>query len=247
MTQYGFFFDQSRCTSCNTCTVACKDWNDIAPGPVKWLRMFEWEKGVLQNVRVNRLFAPCYHCENPVCIDACPNKAIYKEEKYGAVLVDPEKCKGARECWKACPYGAPQFESDEPGAKMSKCTMCIDRLEQGEKPVCVMACWMRALDFDTMENLTAKYGSNRDLEDMPSSATVMPAVVFKPKDAKKQYVPYDANKALLLLAKRDPLPAIYGSPSDVTDIPEGMVGRSKLVMKPRNTEEQINVTRNDEG
>jgi anaerobic dimethyl sulfoxide reductase subunit B (iron-sulfur subunit) len=247
MPQYGFFFDQSRCISCYTCAVACKDWNDVPPGPVKWLRMFEWEKGVFTSVRVNTLFAPCYHCENPVCVDACPNGALYKEEKYGAVLVDKEKCKGTRRCWIKCPYGAPQFETDEPGVKMSMCTMCIDRLEQGEMPVCVMSCTMRALDFDTLENLAQKYGTNRDLEDVPSSSTTKPAVIFKPKDEKKQYVPYDVNKALLLLANRDPFPAVYEKPSDVTDVPEGMVGRSRLVMKPHNVQELMQVTRNDEG
>ena len=247
MPQYGYFFDQSRCMSCFACAVACKDWNDLPSGPVKWLRRFEWEKGAFTNIRVHRLFANCYHCENPVCVDVCPNHAIYKEEKYGAVLVDSEKCKGARQCWIACPYGAPQFESDEPGTKMSKCTMCIDKLEQGEKPVCVMACPMRALDFDTLENLTTKYGTNRDLEDMPSSATTVPAIIFKPMDKKKQYVPYDMNKALQLMARRDPLPTVFGSPNDVTDIPQGLVGRDKLIMKPRSTEELMRVTRNDEG
>jgi anaerobic dimethyl sulfoxide reductase subunit B len=247
MPQYGFFFDQSRCVSCYACAAACKDWNDIPPGPVKWLRMFEWEKGVFTNVRVNTLFAPCYHCENPVCVDACPNKARYKEEKYGAVLVDPDKCKGTRQCWIACPYGSPQYASDAMGEKSSNCTMCIDRLESGEMPLCVMSCYMRALDFDTLENLMTKYGTNRDLEDVPNSALTAPGVIFKPKDVKKQYIPYDANKALQLLAKRDPLPQVFGSPTDVTDVPEGIVGRRKLIMKPRNATELMQTTRNDEG
>jgi anaerobic dimethyl sulfoxide reductase subunit B (iron-sulfur subunit) len=247
MPQYGFFFDESRCTSCYACAVACKDWNDIPAGPIKWLRMYEWESGTFPKLRINKLFAPCYHCENPVCVDACPNKAMYKEEKYGAVLVDTEKCKGARQCWIACPYGSPQFESDEPGIKMSKCTMCIDKLEQGEKPVCAMACPMRALDFDTLENLINKYGNNRDLQDVPDSSTAKPAVIFKPKDERMEYVPYDSERALSLLARRDPLPPLYETSSDVTEIPQGTVGRNKLIIKPKSTEEQTRVTRNDEG
>jgi anaerobic dimethyl sulfoxide reductase subunit B (iron-sulfur subunit) len=248
MPQYGFFFDQSRCTSCYACTVACKDWNDIPAGPVKWLRMLEWERGSFPNVRINRLFAPCYHCENAVCVDAA-NGAMYKEEKYGAVLIDPDKANSIdlRKAQEACPYGCIQFDSDAIGASASKCTMCIDKLEQGEKPVCVMACPMRALDFDTLENLIKNYGNNRDLEDMPDSATTKPAVIFKSKDAKKQYVPYDANKAAQLLARRDPLPPLYELPSDLTDVSTVIIGRDKLVMKPQSTEEQMRVSRNDEG
>jgi len=41
MTQYAFFFDQNRCYNCHACVVACRDWNDIQPGPVKWLRLLQ--------------------------------------------------------------------------------------------------------------------------------------------------------------------------------------------------------------
>jgi Fe-S-cluster-containing dehydrogenase component len=141
--QYGFFIDQSRCIGCNACTIACMQWHDILPGSVRWMRVHQWEKGVFPNVRLHMLPVMCYHCENPVCAKSCPHGAIQKEEKYGAVLVKPDRCQGSRKCWQVCPYGAPQFEGDGPGKKMSKCTMCIDRLEQGLKPICVLSCSMR--------------------------------------------------------------------------------------------------------
>ena len=128
MTQYGFFFDQSRCYGCKACSVACKDWYDIAPGPEKWMSVYMWEKGRFPNPSIGILAFNCGHCDNPVCAAACENGAIFKEDKYGAVLIDQDKCKGDRHCFEACPYGAPKFASDEPGTKMSKCTMCIDRL-----------------------------------------------------------------------------------------------------------------------
>jgi anaerobic dimethyl sulfoxide reductase subunit B (iron-sulfur subunit) len=34
--QYGFYFDQTRCVGCNTCSVSCKDFNQINPGHVRW-------------------------------------------------------------------------------------------------------------------------------------------------------------------------------------------------------------------
>ena len=96
MPQYGFFIDLSRCTGCNACVISCKQWHDIQPGPVKWMRVYQWEKGAFPNIDLRVLPIMCFHCENPVCAEACPNDAIYKDEKFGAVLVDPEKCKGER-------------------------------------------------------------------------------------------------------------------------------------------------------
>ncbi|HEX9976627.1 MAG TPA: 4Fe-4S dicluster domain-containing protein, partial [Dehalococcoidales bacterium] len=185
---------------------------------------------------------PCFHCENPVCIKACANGAINKEKKYGAVLVDREKCTGTRECWKACPYGAPQYDGDEPGRKMSKCNMCIDRLEQGAKPICVVSCSMRALEFGPVRELVRKYGNLRRLEDMPQDTITGPAVVFKPADAKTPVLPWDSSRALKLWQKRqshqgEPLPDIFTVESDVTGAPQDIVGRNRLVLKAKNSKE----------
>jgi len=154
VTQYGFFFDQSRCVGCQDCTISCKSWNLLPAGPVKWSRLYQWETGSFPNVRVNTLFAPCYHCANPVCIPAA-NGAMYKEPNFGAVLIDPTQTQNPslRAAWEACPYGAIVFDSDAPDANASKCTMCIDRLVQGQQPVCVMSCMMRALDFGKLSDL----------------------------------------------------------------------------------------------
>jgi anaerobic dimethyl sulfoxide reductase subunit B (iron-sulfur subunit) len=212
--------------------------------------MFTWEKGSFPDtIRVHTLFAPCYHCENPVCVDAA-NGAMYKEEKYGAVLIDPEKANSIdlRKANEACPYGVIQFDSDAMDATASKCTMCIDRLEQGLLPTCVESCPFRALDFGPLEDLISKYGNNRDLEDVPSSTTAMPAIVFKPHvAAKTPLVPFDVSKALQLLAKRDPLPSIFNTSSDATNVPEGVVGRTKPLLKSLNVKEAMQATLHDNG
>jgi anaerobic dimethyl sulfoxide reductase subunit B (iron-sulfur subunit) len=251
MVQYGFFIDQSRCIGCNACTIACMEWHDIPPGSVRWMRIYQWEKGTLPNIKLHILPVMCYHCENAVCIKSCPHRAIYKEEKYGAVLVDPDRCQGKRKCWQACPYGAPQFEGDELGKKMSKCNLCIDRLEQGLKPICVLSCSMRALEFGPLEEIIEKYGSLRRLEDMPKDSITRPAVIFKPSDAKRQVIPWDHDRALELWAKREtssgePLPDLFNSKSDVTEAPREIVGRNKLVLKARNAEELRYYTTDDE-
>jgi anaerobic dimethyl sulfoxide reductase subunit B (iron-sulfur subunit) len=251
MTQCGFFIDLSRCTGCHACTIACKQWHDIPPGSVKWLRVYQWEKGTFPDIDLRVLPVMCFHCENPVCAGACPHGAIYKEGKYGAVLVDPDKCKGERKCWKACPYGAPQFEGDRPGLKMSKCDMCIDRLEKGDKPICVLSCSLRALEFGPINELREKWGTLRQLEEMPEASITAPAVVFKPADPKKQIVAWDYNKALKLWQKRqpdngEPLPDIFHEITDVTQISEDITGRNRLVLKAKNNEELMFRTMDDE-
>lgn len=248
MPQYGFFFDQSRCIDCRACSVACRDWNNIPPGPVKWLRMFSWEKGSFPNTKLNLLFAPCYHCENPVCVDAAEG-AVYKEEKYGAVLIDTDMAASPkmRAAWEACPYGAIIFESDAPNAKASKCTMCVDRLEQGRLPICVEACPMRALDFGVLSEMQKKHGASRQLEDMPSGDLTKPAIIFKPSSPKSKLVPYDETKALRLLGQRPGgLPPVYASTDDVTKVLPKTVGRSQLILKAGSTRELIEATQNDE-
>lgn len=245
--QYGFFFDQSRCTGCQVCTVACKSLHDLPPGPLKYLRIYQYEKGVFPEVRLHVQWVPCYHCQSPVCVESCATGAIYKEEKYGAVLIDPEACIGCRLCYDDCPYGAPVFESDDPDCPAQKCDMCIDRLEQGKKPVCVMSCPLRALDFGPIKELEKAYGTLRDLTDLPASEVTEPSAVFKKCRDKVQLVPFDAEKARILLMKRDPLPSIYSSPADVTDIPPGTIGRDQLVLKHDSCEALMRFTRNDEG
>ncbi|MEM3387648.1 MAG: 4Fe-4S dicluster domain-containing protein [Nitrososphaerales archaeon] len=249
MVQYGFYFNEDRCINCKACVVACKDWYDLKPGPIKYLRIYEYEEGYYPNIKTHIRWVTCFHCSNPVCIDACPNGAIYKEEKYGAVLIDQEKCKGYRLCQRACPYGAITYESDRLAndVKANKCTMCIDRLEEGLKPVCVLACPMRALDFDTMENLVKKYGSVKQLKDLPNPSLTNPSVVFKPKGEKKKIIPYDEDKALLLLGSREPLPPIFKSLNDIKEIPMGIRLKDKLILKPKNIEELMELTRDDNG
>jgi len=225
-------------------------WHDIQPGFVKWMRVYQWEKGNSPNVRIHMLPVMCYHCENPVCVKACSNKAIYKEKHYGAVLVVSDRCQGTRKCWQACPYGAPQYEKTGPGVKMSKCTMCIDRLEQGLKPICVLSCSMRALEFGPLDELGRKYGSLRRLEDMPRDVT-RPAVVFKPAEERRQVVPWDHERALELWAERNPggnerLPRVFKSSSEVTDAPREIVGRNRLELKAKDALELSYYTTDDE-
>ena len=184
MKQMGFYFDQTRCTGCYTCSVACKDWHDIDAGPVNWMQVRSIEDGRFPDLFVTYLALACYHCENPPCVLACPVDAITKRENDGIVVVDQGKCLGNRECQSlclnACPWDTPQFGTEE-NAKMQKCDLCIERLENGKQTICVVACPMYALDVGILDNLKKKYGEAVEAEGFHYSERFKPSVTFKPK------------------------------------------------------------------
>jgi len=96
--QTGFFFDQTRCTGCYACAVACKDWHDIPAGPAKWMRVNYREEGDFPKLFVSHVASPCYHCAEPVCVYICPNEALKKNENDGIVVADRDKCRGEVTC-----------------------------------------------------------------------------------------------------------------------------------------------------
>ncbi|MEK7354382.1 MAG: 4Fe-4S dicluster domain-containing protein [Chloroflexota bacterium] len=181
--QMGFYFDQTRCTGCFTCIVACKDWNDVEAGPASWRRVTTIEKGKYPALFVTFLSATCNHCLEPACVSACPVSAISKREMDGVVVVARDVCLGKDNCdmcLQVCPYDAPQFGAEE-NARMQKCNFCLDRLAEGKKPICVDACPMRAMDAGPIEELRAKYSNIREAEGFVYSETLIPSVIFKPK------------------------------------------------------------------
>jgi anaerobic dimethyl sulfoxide reductase subunit B len=178
----GFYFDQSRCIGCKTCTVACKDWHEHELGcePADWIKVSSRETGKYPDISLSYLAQPCYHCAWAPCIAACPVEAIVKRED-GIVTVDRGLCLGKKcgLCSTACPYDTPQF-GDEADAPMQKCDFCLDRWAEGRKPICVDACPTRALDAGSIEDLRLKYGDVRNAGGFVYS-TAGPCVTFKLK------------------------------------------------------------------
>ena len=185
MKQLGIYFNQTRCTGCYTCAVACKDWHDHQDHSLNWMQIKSIEKGKFPHLFLAFLAAPCYQCEEPSCMAVCPTAAISKRESDGIVVVDPDKCDGQDKCEKtpclaACRSKSPQFGS-EANAKMQKCDFCLDRLKTGKQPICVEACPMFALEIDALPELHKKYGDQKTAEGFSYSKKIRPASVFTPK------------------------------------------------------------------
>ena len=185
MSQYGFYFDMSKCVGCRTCQIACKDKNNLEIGAI-FRRVRTFETGVFPNPGIYHLSATCNHCENPKCVEGCPTMAMHKLDN-GIVDHDAQKCIGCRYCTWNCPYEVPQF-IEEKGI-VRKCDMCKDLIEKGENPACVDACMMRSIKFGDLEGLRAEYGSDAvsELPILPEASITNPALLIKPrKNAREQ-------------------------------------------------------------
>ena len=147
--QHGFYFTADNCIACHACEAACSEKNDNA-GHIAFRSVGFVEGGTYPDYRRQNISMACNHCDDPVCLKGCPTRAYTKFAEYGAVLQDPDICFGCGYCTWVCPYNAPQLDPVE--GTVSKCNMCVDRLEVGLKPACVSACLGKALEFGVIEN-----------------------------------------------------------------------------------------------
>jgi anaerobic dimethyl sulfoxide reductase subunit B (iron-sulfur subunit) len=182
--QFGFYFDQSRCTGCYACVISCRDWHDITDTSVEIRKIIPLEQGKYPEIKLSYISLSCCHCETPVCREACPVGAISKRDIDGIMVVDQDECLGKDSCkmfcQDTCPYDVPQFGEDD-NSKMQMCSMCTDRLADHKNPVCVDACPMRALDFGPMDKLKEKYGKIKEVQGFTHSKETEPSIIFKPR------------------------------------------------------------------
>ncbi len=153
MTQYAIATDLNRCVGCLACTVACKAVNNVPVGNFwnKTLRIGpnpKTEGAVWPDVEMYFLTVQCQHCENPECVQVCPTEASHKMAD-GTVQIDKSKCIGCQFCVMACPYGVRYLNEEE--RVVEKCTLCQQKIAQGELPQCVAQCGGRARFFGDLD------------------------------------------------------------------------------------------------
>lgn len=183
--QLGFVHNNVECIGCRACEIACKDKNGLEAGP-RFRRVSYVEGGTFPEVYAYKINMSCNHCAEPACLPTCPTGAIYKRKKDGIVNIDSTLCIGCRRCEAACPYGAPQFIPEQ--NIVSKCNLCVDEIDAGRKPYCVMACMMRVLDIGDIEKLrngtqqTTAYVEGdkpvRQVKSMANPELTDPSIVF---------------------------------------------------------------------
>ncbi len=151
-----------KCTGCLLCESSCSMVNDgkssqttarvkvsknMAYGPDGVNSTWWKNAGTMGNFKM--VADLCRQCEKPACALACPENAIFMEEKVNAREVDPEKCVGCGTCTRACPWGIPTID---PETNVStKCVLCHGY------SACVSVCPTGALSFVSWEEAISKY------------------------------------------------------------------------------------------
>ena len=160
--QYRFSFAMESCIGCHSCEVACAEQNDT-PVDVAWRRVGELESGEFPKARRFSMSMACNHCLEPTCLSGCPTNA-YVKLANGVVQHLEDECIGCQYCIWNCPYEVPVF--DRRRKIVSKCDMCLPRLEAGQKPACVGACPTRAIDVERVD--VAAWRADHAAADAPS-------------------------------------------------------------------------------
>ncbi|HET9093972.1 MAG TPA: 4Fe-4S dicluster domain-containing protein, partial [Solirubrobacteraceae bacterium] len=80
----------------------------------------------------------------------CPTGAIFRTE-FGTVVVQEDVCNGCGYCVPACPYGV--LDKREEDGRIFKCTLCYDRLQDGQEPACAKACPTDSIQFGVLDEL----------------------------------------------------------------------------------------------
>ncbi len=104
MVRKAMLIDESRCTACRGCQVACKQWNDLEGweysktvnrgsyenpprlSPQTWTRIKFNEYEGADGFRWLFLKEGCMHCGDPACVHSCPTAAL-KQQPDGRVTV----------------------------------------------------------------------------------------------------------------------------------------------------------------
>jgi len=178
--QHGFYFSADNCIACHACEAACSEKNDL-PAHLAFRAVGYVEGGSYPEYTRLNISMACNHCDDPVCLKGCPTRAYTKFAEYGAVLQDPDICFGCGYCTWVCPYNAPQLDTS--AGHVSKCNMCVDRLEVGLKPACASACLAGALDFGVIETTPEnRDGLNTKIPGFPDTNITNPNIRFQQKN-----------------------------------------------------------------
>lgn len=235
MADKSFFIDTTRCTACRGCQIACKQWNslpaektnnwgsfqnpaDLSHNTYKLVRFSEMVSGG----RLKWCFFPdqCRHCLDPPCKDAAEayvEGAVLVDPATGAVIYTDKTRELSGEAFKeikaACPYDIPR--RDDSKGLIAKCTMCLDRVQNGLLPACVKACCTGALNFGDrsamlsaakkrVEELKAKGYAKAQILDADSVRAIFLVI-----DDPKSYHPFAIAQGEAASRRRLALPRLF--------------------------------------
>lgn len=140
------FVQKEKCNGCRICELRCSFEHEGVFAP-------SLSRIYIHKVEEDGITIPktCVICGK--CIEACPENAISKSEKTGAISIDEDKCTGRKDCVAACPYNVMSFNQSTNLA--FTCDLCDGN------PQCVLYCPEQALHYMTAKEF-ALYKKSED-------------------------------------------------------------------------------------
>lgn len=154
----------------NSGGLGANTWRHVAFIEVGALRKAEPVEAPADDKPVRWLMSSdvCKHCTHAGCLDVCPTGALFRSE-FGTVVVQADVCNGCGYCVAACPFGVIERRekgivqigdgTTEPipnGGVAQKCTLCYDRLRDGQTPACAQTCPTTSISFGDHDDMVAK-------------------------------------------------------------------------------------------
>jgi Fe-S-cluster-containing dehydrogenase component len=134
--------DLEKCYNCDTkCTVKCSYHTNF--GKDIFTRMVAL--GIQEHV--------CRRCDEPPCVNSCPQKALEKDAK-GMLQRYSMRCTSCKTCTVACPFGVIIPEIVE--YKTVGCDYCEGRCNDSTPPLCVKECHNHAFQWVEVNEDSAK-------------------------------------------------------------------------------------------
>ena len=149
MTRNIIDIDLDSCIGCHSCAVVCKQENNVGLGTFYNKVLTVGPSGTYPDLEMYYLPVQCQHCADPECVKVCPTGASHKLED-GTVQIDKSKCIGCQFCAMACPYNVRYLNEEE--RVVEKCTLCKERTDRGDEPMCVVCCPTKARVFGDLDD-----------------------------------------------------------------------------------------------